>query len=262
MKYILFFAFIFSQPYIGKTQSLKLPVGKKFIVSTSTSNLAEVTVMDNHMQMHNDGSIKMMYELTAITNTGYTLQVTPVHMNTVMSMNGTEQKFDTDDQTDKENPIYAQVMDLINHPQTIEVDNNKVIKNSQLSLLNQTGMQDDNSKLFLTVPITNLHNGFQWIDSSSTEKSKIVNEYIVMQMTDSTVTLHVKSDFSIHNTLEQGGMLMEQKLKGVSNGERTYNKLNGLLKEENIDLDISGSTETQQMNSPLTMKMKLKSIVQ
>ncbi|MEI8075668.1 MAG: DUF6263 family protein [Bacteroidota bacterium] len=261
MKYIFLFALISLQFTVGKTQSLKLPVGKKFKVITSTSNLAEVTVMDNHMQMQSDGSIQMAFELTAVTHTGYTLQVTPVNMKSTMSMNGMEQKIDTDDSSAMANPMFAPLKNLMNQPQSIEVENNKVIKNSQLAMLNQTGMQDDNSKLFLTVDNSQMHIGFQWTDSTNSETSKMVNQYIVMQLTDSTVTLHVKSDFSIHNNVEQAGMKMEQNLKGISNGERTYTRLNGLLKEESIDIDISGSTETQQMSSPVTMKMKIKSIV-
>jgi hypothetical protein len=258
MKYILFFAAIIFQQTIGNTQSLKLPVGKKFTVNSITSNLAEVTMMDNHMQMQNDGNLQLLYEINTITNTGYTLQVTPLHMNFVITMNGIEQKLDTDNPADKENPLFAQLMSLINHPQTIEVENNKVIKNSQISPLNQTGMQDDNSKLFLTVPNTNLHIGFLWTDSTVTETTKFVNRNTVMQLTDTTVAIHVISDFSLHNTAEQGGIKMEQNLKGFSNADRTYNKLNGLLKEERLDMDISGSTESQQMTSPITMKMKIK----
>lgn len=262
MKYIYFFALIALQFSVGNAQSLKLPVGKKFTVNSITSNLAEVTVMDNHMQMQNDGTIQTVYELTAVTNTGYTMQVTPLRMNYVIVMNGMEQKIDTDNPTDKANPMYAQVMDIMNHPQTIEVENDKVVKNSKLALLNQTGMQDDNSRLFLTVPSSNLHVGYQWMDSTKSETSNVVNQFIVMQLTDSTVSVHVKSDFSIHNNVEQAGMKMEQNLKGFSSGDRTYNKFNGLLKEEILDMDISGSTETQQMSSPITMKLKAKTKVE
>jgi hypothetical protein len=262
MKYIFLIALFSFQLTLGNTQSLKLPVGKKFTLIATTSNLAEITVMENHMQMHTDGSMQMAFELIAVTATGYTLQVTATHMASNMSMNGMDQKIDTDNPTDKENPMFAKLMELINHPQTIEVDNNKVIKNSQLALLNQTGIQEDYSKLFLSPDPSRLHAGFQWADSSKSETSNIVNEYIVMKLTDTTVTLHVKSDFSIHNNLEQAGMKMEQKLKGISNGDRTYNKQNGLLKEENLDMDISGSTETEQMSSPMTMKLKVKSVIQ
>lgn len=262
MKYIYFFALISLQFSVGNAQSLKLPVGKKFIVNSTANNLAEVTVMDNHMQMHNDGSIQTIYELTAVTNTGYTLQVTPLRMNYVVLMNGIEQKLDTDNPNDKSNPMYAQVMELINHPQTIEVENDKVVKNSKLALLNQTGMQDDNSRLFLTVPSSNLHIGYQWTDSSTSETTKIFNQFIVMQLSDSTVSIHVKTDFSIHTNVEQAGMKMEQNLKGFSSGERIYNRANGLMKEENMEMDISGSTETQEMTSPITMKVKIKTKVE
>lgn len=262
MKYFFLIALASFQLTVGNTQSLKLPVGKKFTLTTTTSNLTEITVMENHMQMHSDGSTQMAFELMALTATGYTLKVTPTHMNAIMSMNGMDQTIDTDNSTDQENPKFAKLMELMNRPQTIEVDNNKIIKNSQLVLLHQTGMQDDYNKLFLSQDPSRLHVGFQWTDSSNSETSHIANEYIVMQLTDTTVSLHVKSDFSIHNQLEQAGMKLEQQLKGISNGDRIYSRQNRLLKEEKLDMDISGSTETEQMSSPMTMKLKIKSVIQ
>jgi hypothetical protein len=77
-----------------------------------------------------------------------------------------------------------------------------------------------------------LHNGFQWTDSSNNEKSNISNRSIIVDINDSSVTVNVDAVFSIHNTISQAGMTIEQNLKGYSNGKRIYNKQNGLLKKK------------------------------
>jgi hypothetical protein len=262
MKYLLFIVILFFQWDTVTAQSIKLPVGKQFTITSNTDNLVEITVMDQHMQMHSDGMVQLLFEIMSVSPKGFSMQVTPTRMNATLMVNGRDQKIDTDSATDRNNPIYAKLFELMNHPQMIEVSENKVIKNSQLAELNQTGLQEDPYKYFLNVSEANLHNGFQWTDSSINEKSTINNQYIVVQITDSTVTLNVNSDFRIHNTVEQGGMKIEQNLKGFSTGKRIYRRQNGLLKEEKIDMTISGSTETNEMSSPITMKLTIKSVVE
>jgi hypothetical protein len=262
MKYLLFIAVLFFQINIGSAQSIKLPVGKKFKISSTTDNLVEITVMDQHMQMHSDGLVQLSYEIISVSPNGYSMQVTPIHMSSTLMVNGRDQKIDTDSASDRNNPIYAKLFELVNHPQTVEVKDNKVIKNSLLAEFNQSGIQEDPTKYFLNVAPANLHPGFQWSDSISNEKSKISNQYVVVQITDTTVMLNVNSDFSIHNTVEQAGMTIEQNLKGFSTGNRIYIKQNGLLKEETTDMSISGSTETNELSSPVTMKLTIKSVLE
>ena len=262
MKYLLFITVLFVQISIGAAQSIQLPVGAKFSISTSTDNLVEITMMDQHMQMHSDGKVKLLFEIMSVSTKGYSMQVTPKHMVSTVMVNGRDQKIDTDSASDRNNPIYAKIFELMEHSQTIEVEDNKVIKNSQLAAFNQTGIQDDPSNFFLNIAASNLHNGFQWIDSTVNEKSKASNQYTVIQITDSTVTVNVNSDFSNHNTVTQGEITIEQNLKGFSTGNRVYSRENGLLKEETTDITISGSTETNEMTSPITMKLKIKSVVE
>lgn len=262
MKYLFFITVLLVQINIGAAQSIKLPVGAKFSISTSTDNLVEITMMDQHMQMHCDGKVKLTFEIMSVSTNGYSMQVTPKHMVSTVMVNGRDQKIDTDSASDRNNPIYAKIFELMGHSQTIEVKDNMVIKNSQLAEFNQTGIQDDPTKFFLNLAASDLHNGFQWTDSSVNEKSKVANQYIVIQITDTTVTVNVNSDFSNHNTVTQGEITIEQNLKGFSTATRIYNKQNGLLNEETTDITISGSTETNEMTSPITMKLTIKSLVE
>ena len=172
------------------------------------------------------------------------------------SLNGADQKIDTDSASTKSNPEFAKLYELINHPQVIEVAQNKVIKNSLQSKFNPSGVQDDYGKYFLDMSNPNLHNGYAWTDSTSNESGKTVNQYIVMQMTDSLILVNVNTDYQLHSTVEQAGTKIVQNLKGFSTAKRTYWKQTGLLKEEKMDLDFSGSTETNELTAPITLKLK------
>jgi hypothetical protein len=262
MKYLFFITILFILISDVSAQSIRLPVGKKFKTFSTVDNLLEISVMDQHMQMHSDGKIQLAFEIMSVSSNGYTMEVTPRHMISTVMVNGRDQKIDTDSTSDRNNPVYAKIFELMEHPQTIEVKDHKVIKNSQLAEFNQTGIPEDPTKYFLTIPESDLHNGFQWNDSTSNEKSKASNQYTVIQITDTTVTVNVSTNFSNHNTMEQGGMTIEQNLKGFSTGNRIYSRQNFLLKEETLDTTISGSTETSEMSSPITMKLTLKSIVE
>lgn len=262
MKYLVFITVVFVQIQFSSAQSLRVPVGKKFVLSTTIDNLVEITVMDQHMQMHSEGNIKLSYEILGVQPNGYQLQVIPTHMSSTLLVNGRDQKIDTDSSSDKNNPLYAKLFELMNRPQIIEIKDHKIIRNSDLSEFNQSGLPEDPSKYFLDLNPSNLHPGFQWKDSSVNEKTKINNQYIIVQITDSLITVNVNTDFSIHNKIDQAGMSLEQNLKGYSTGNRIYRKQNFLLKEELMDMTISGSAETSEMSSPVTMKLKMKSMVE
>jgi hypothetical protein len=262
MKYFLIIAVVFSQIFSAMAQQMKLPVGKKYTITTSSSNLVEVTMMDNHTQMSSDVILTMYLEISAIKSNGYSMQLTPIHMQMGFNMNGMEQKMDTDSSSTKSNPEYAKLYEFIDHPQLIEVADNKVIKNSLQSKFNPTGVQDDYGKYFLDISNVNLHNGYSWTDSSANESGKTVNQYIVLQITDSTVLIHVNSDYELHSTVEQAGTKIVQKLKGFSTAKRNYWRQNGLLQEEKMELDFSGSTETNELTAPITLKLKSTTLVQ
>ena len=262
MKYLFIIAALLFQIHIAAAQAIQIPVGSKFKCTTAIDNLVEISVMDQHMQMHSDGAIQFLYEVLNVNTNGYNLQVTPKHMSMNLMVNGRDQKIDTDSATDKNNPLYAKLFELMNKPQAIEVKDNKVIKNALLSEFNQSGLQDDPNKFFLTPSATQMHLGFQWKDSSMNENTKVVNQYIIIQISDSSVNVNVSSDFTIHNKVEQPGLTIDQNLKGYSTGNRIYRKQNNLLKEETMDYTISGSAESNDMSSPVTMKMKIKSTVE
>ncbi|MBY0481297.1 MAG: hypothetical protein K2Q21_08085 [Chitinophagaceae bacterium] len=257
-----FILVLFFQMLNGSAQSIQLPVGTKFYVTTFTTNLAEITMMDQHMQLHNDGSLKASFDVKAVTNTGYTLQITPLHLNTKMSMNGQEQNFDSDSSANLNNPDLAKLIGYLNKPQTIVVENNKTVSAPNLDGLNPTGNRiEDPSKYFLSIHSSDIKNGFHWTDSIINDASKIYHQYTILRATETEVELNVNTDYESQIKTKQGAVEMIQNLKGFSTGRRIYSKANGLLKEENLTMDISGNTEYKELSSPMTMKLTFKTIV-
>ena len=55
---------------------------------------------------------------------------------------------------------------------------------------------------------------------------------------------------------------IKQSMKGYTTARRWYNKANGLLLKEESTTNMAGTTETAQTNSPITVKIKLKIVVE
>lgn len=244
-------------------QGLQLPAGKKFSVTTVSNNIAEITTLDQHLQMINDGEITIDFEIKAVTNTGYTLQLIPRHFKTLVSIMGREQKMDTDSAADRNNPEMEKVIALLNKPQTIVVDSNKIISRSNLDGVNSIGNNiDDAGKYFLNIPSADIKNGYQWSDSSITGGTKITNKYTILNNSATQTEVNVISDLSINIKSLQGETELQQSFKGFSTGKRIYNRANRLLEEEQMSMDITGSAETKEISSPITMKINFKTKVQ
>jgi hypothetical protein len=262
MKHFLILAIIFSQIFSGMAQQMKLPVGKKYTITNCASSLLEFTVMDSHIQKDFEVTMKTLLEVTAVNPNGYTFKITPFHMKMGFSLNGVDQKIDTDSAAIKSNPEYAKLYEMLDHPQLVEVAQNKMIKNSLQSILNPTGIQEDYGKYCLDISNVNLHNGYAWTDSITNETGKILHQYIIMQITDSLILVNVNTDYEEHITVEKAGTKIIQNLNGFSTAKRTYWKQNRLLNEEKMELSFSGSTETNELTAPITIKSKTTTLVQ
>jgi hypothetical protein len=57
-------------------------------------------------------------------------------------------------------------------------------------------------------------------------------------------------------------MEIKQTLKGYATAKRWYNRINGLIMKEESTTDMAGTTETAETNSPVSLKIKLKLVVE
>ncbi len=261
------YLFILAACFVGNAplsaQYLKVPIGKKFKVITESTSTIEVTIMDQHQEVTNESFVYHDLELKVITKTGYTLDLIPRRMKMKMSMMGMEQKMDTDSISNMQSPELAAMYDLLNKPITIVMDSNKLVSKTQIkqvpALANNS---EDANRFFLFLDPANMVQGYQWADSSITTDLRTVNHYTVMSVTAIELELNVTTDSYIHSASKMQEMEVKQTMKGYTTARRWYQRNNGLLSKEIATTDMTGNTETAETNSPMSLKIKSKIVVE
>ncbi len=245
-------------------QSIKLPVGKKFGVTVVTEMKTKASAMGQEMEIGNSSTNTSDYEVKAVTNNGFTITNTMKRMKVAASMMGTEQSFDTDDKTTRDNPQVAPLLEMINKPYDIEVENKKVTIKSDVSEISKMaggsglGMANEQSKFILTQQdLAKLKEGNQWSDSLTDGGNKTLFEYTVLKKNEATTDILVKATVLIDAITKQSGMDIKQSMKGTSNGVRQYNTTTGLLVKEDTEIAMSGTMEVMGQTSPLSITGKI-----
>jgi hypothetical protein len=143
------------------------------------------------------------------------------------------------------------------------MDSNKLVSKTQIkqvpALANNT---EDANRFFLLLDPANIIQGYQWSDSSITADLRTVNHYTVMAVTASEVELNVTTDTRILTVTKMQEMEIKQTMKGYTTAKRWYQRSNGLLSKEIATTDMTGNTETAESNSPMSLKIKLKIVVE
>ena len=260
--YKVYLVALLSLSYMSlRAQSGSLRTGKKFQVITEMKTIMAMSAMGQDMEFENTGTNIADYELIAITKTGYTLNSAIKRIKTITKAAGQTQSFDSDDETMRNNPQFAEVVKMLNKTNEIMVENNiATIKGEAADMMSSAGlgaMGNDQAKFILAGDLSKLRQGFQWADSSVTKDSKNLNEYTVARITEAVVDIHVKTTTKINATATQGGMAVKQDLQGNITAQRQYDKATGLLNTEQMEMVITGSMEIMGQSAPVSMKGKI-----
>lgn len=262
-KYLLTIAFIFTSLGLVQAQFLKVPVGKKYKVVTQTDNTIEVTMLDQHQEVSNHSAIYHDLELKAVTNTGYTLELTPRRIKMEMNMMGMEQKMDTDSATAMQAPELAAIQEVLNKPISIVMDSNKLVSKTQIKQLPAIiDNLDDANRFFLLIAASNMVQGYQWADSTVNPNLRVVNHYTVMAVSATVVELNVTTNTKINTVNKMQDIEIKQSMNGYATAKRWYNRTNGLLMKEESTTNMTGTTETPETSSPMSLKLVLKLVVE
>lgn len=259
-KINIFLAILFSGISVA-AQSIKLPAGKKLSVITETKLASSTTVMGNQMDIDNTSTNFADYEVKTVSNTGYSMNMTLKRLKTYVSVAGNEQTFDTDDESARNNPQYAELFKELNKPNEIEVGAGGVTgKGDVFSKAIRMGIpanETDQAKyILMQKDINRLAPGKQWSDSTHSEGNRAISEYLVSKADEATAEVLVKTELHVNTTLKEFGMDVKQIMQGTVNAKRLYNRLTGQLLKEDSEMVISGSMEMMGQSSPLNIKGK------
>lgn len=234
-------------------QAQTISVGKKFQVIAAVKTNTTVTQMGNEMEIPTTGNITTDYEIKSLLGKTITVSSTLKRIIGSATVMGNETKIDSNDSTTANNPQMADAMKDLNKPLDIIVEVGKPYLFKDMSSVQSS--EDVTTYLFSPVEVATTKEGFAWSDSaSSTEGSKITNNYTVTKITKDEIIISVNSNSTLITTKQQMGMDMKVTMQGTSTSNRIYDATNGLLKNATITFTATGNTEVQSMTIPMTTK--------
>ena len=147
-------------------QQIKLPVGTKFQLLSSMNTTVNVSSMGQDMEITSSGKIVQEFTVHTISANGYSILFSVKKISGGTSIMGQEQNFDSDDSTTRNLPGMDQVLNTLNKEEEIKVENGVMIGEIK-SLKNIPGISNNSSadnftKLFLTIPESQMKEGYRW----------------------------------------------------------------------------------------------------
>jgi hypothetical protein len=174
---------------------------------------------------------------------------------------GQEQVFNSDDTTGLNSNELVWLKEIVNKPKTIEVKQfhavQSPIKTNQFFEIEQ----EDAGKYFLPFASSIVKAGLSWSDSTMSDSSKSVHQYLILKVQDNQATVSVFSDLMIKTSFKQAGQMIQQNLKGIARAERIYDLNAAKMLSESVLTKLSGSSNNGTDIIPLTIELKATSVV-
>ena len=175
---------------------------------------------------------------------------------------GQEQIFNSDDTVGLNSKELAWLNEIVNKPKTVEVKQFHAVQSPSKTNTFFDIEQEDVGKYFLPFAPAVVKAGLSWSDSTLSDSSKTIHQYLILKVQDNKATVSVLSDLIIKTTFAQSGQTIHQNLKGIARAERIYNISNARMISESVSTKLSGSSSNGMDVIPLTIELKATSSIE
>jgi hypothetical protein len=174
---------------------------------------------------------------------------------------GQEQVFNSDDTTGLNSTELVWLKEVVNKPKTIEVKQFHAVQSPIKTNPFFDIELEDAGKYFLPFASSIVKAGLSWSDSTMSDSSKSVHQYLILKVQDNQATVSVFSDLMIKTSFKQAGQMIQQNLKGIARAERIYDLNAAKMLSESVLTKLSGSSNNGTDIIPLTIELKATSVV-
>lgn len=234
------------------------------------TNFLVTHTINNNTTLHIPGQ-PLFFQSNKITHTQFSILHTADEYfqlsATVFSVKGKlfafgqEQVFNSDDTTGLNSNELVWLKEIVNKPKTIEVKQFHAVQSPSKSNPFFDIELEDAGKYFLPFAASVVKLGLSWSDSTMSDSSKSVHQYLILKVQDNQATVSVFSDLMIKTSFKQAGQLIQQNLKGIARAERIYDLNTAKMLSESVSTKLSGSSNNGTDIIPLTIELKATSVV-
>ncbi len=267
MKNLLVLILTLSGNLFVAAQSIKPSVGKKMQVVVASTNTISVSSMGENVDIESSGTTTCEYQITQVTEKGYSLQTKLLRVQNTGKVLGEERSFDSDNEIDRNDPGFAEAAKLLGKTNEIKIEDHRasVVSGDVLNSLAQIGMKDATSEFVKFIlykdDLAKMRTGYHWMDSLQTEVMKLSSESEVTAMTEAVIEITVKTKMNMNITSQQMGMEVKMGLTGTIYSKRYYSTATGIMISEEGDAVADGDGSTMGQQIPMKMKAHIKMTV-
>lgn len=233
-----------------------------FIVTHSINNITQFHIPNQPIFFQSTKTTITQFKLLQSIDDYIHLSATVQSVKGKLFAFGQEQVFNSDDTAGLNSKELEWLKEIVNKPKTIEVKQFHAVQSPNQSNPFFDIEQEDIGKYFLPFSSTVVKAGLSWSDSTVTDSSKTIHEYLILKVQDNQVIVSVLSDLFIKTGFMQSGLKIQQNLKGLARAERVYEVRSAKMISESVTTKLSGSSTNGTDVIPVSIELKASTNIQ
>jgi len=222
-----------------------------------------------------DGLALHSFKVTNAANDNTTLQHKANKIGFTFDGMGQKRSFDSDNEKDMEGPfsepvknILSKTFEMVIDPKgkvlTIRPEKMDPVKADDRLTMVFNMLKDltdvvyppkkGDASFFKILPDNISNKGETWLDSGRHETGKFNTEYILSDITDSTIHIDFKGTAVISSKATMMGMETMTTMNSTNSGKILLDRKTGIIKEKTITTESNGNTEAMGGTMPVTSK--------
>lgn len=251
---LLTLLFVFAFQNAAAQGKITLKTGDKYENRSETETASVLIYMDEKME--NEMSQKTHTETTVegMSDGLYELTSKNTFVQVSFKQLGQELKFNSTNEEDLNNPIWAEMKEILNTKITMKMNEKGKVQDidREYDLQNM----GDDSGMFLILP-EGLSPGYSWTDTTDTENLKTEITYTAREITETTVVLSTSGTIDMTEIGDADGAEAVTHSIGTFTGETKVEKSTYLILESTRLLNLEVTVEIMDEKVPATTTTRI-----
>lgn len=230
-----------------------------FIVTHTINNNTTFHIPNQPLFFQSNKTTNTQFTILRSDDEYFQLTATVTSIKGKLFAFGQEQIFNSDDTIGLNSNELAWLKEIVNKPKTIEVKQFHAVQSPNKTNPFFDIELEDAGKYFLPFAPSVVRTGLSWSDSTFSDSSKTIHQYLILKVQDNKATVSVLSDLIIKTSFAQSGQSIQQNLKGIARAERIYDLGTAKMIAEVVTTKLSGSSSNGIDIIPLSIELKASS---